>query len=428
MDCYIILWLFAIVVFPPKLVTTQEMDITVIIVSPDSINELVLPPTGSVSLIFLPGVHELSFPVTIGDRERVSVVGTLGETIIDCTTGFINLELLRISSIDIKNIAFVGCNVMITGCNNTEISQSSFLNGTNGALELIQCFNISIDQSSFRNNQDSAFGGILEISASRNFSITRSNFTDNIISSSFTSVIDAANTTGFVSCCNFTNNSVSSFGKIVNIISQSVLFITNSTFIGNEAGSFGCIIGTESVDVVTLISSVFTSNNVGSFGGIVKSDGVSTILASDFSNNRAGGFGGTISGDTDSQITIDCSIFFNNSAFSVNDVSSFSLRNTTVCAERFAIGGAGTCMVDDCEGMYCYCMFYCLLSNDVTLVCRPPDVFIAIEFAEYSVMENIRDDNFALQVCVVAVDVPFQVPLLIEVTNGTAEGRSKLTT
>lgn len=76
-------------------------------------------------------------------------------------------QLVTAQEINTPEISFIGCNLMITDSNNT--SQSTFLNSTNGALELIRCFNISIGQSSFRDNQDSAFGGVLEMSASSNY-------------------------------------------------------------------------------------------------------------------------------------------------------------------------------------------------------------------------------------------------------------------
>jgi hypothetical protein len=55
-------------------------------------------------------------------------------------------------------------------------------------------------------------------------------------------------------------------------------------------------------------------------------------------------------------------------------------------------------------------------------VCRPPEFSVATEFSEYTVNENIRSNNFALQVCAVAVDVPFRASVSIDVVSGTAEG------
>ena len=55
-------------------------------------------------------------------------------------------------------------------------------------------------------------------------------------------------------------------------------------------------------------------------------------------------------------------------------------------------------------------------------VCRPPEVVISMEFAEYSVNENIRSDNFALLFCAVATDVAFQANIAVEAINGTAQG------
>ncbi len=54
--------------------------------------------------------------------------------------------------------------------------------------------------------------------------------------------------------------------------------------------------------------------------------------------------------------------------------------------------------------------------------CIPPSVPVSIEFPEYTISEGIRRNNFALQVCAVATDIPFTVEVKLKVINGTAQG------
>lgn len=370
---------------------------------------LVLPSSGNVSIVLLSGVHSFESSLTIQNRASVSITGTPGETIVNCATQRSeNLRLSRISNILIRGITFEGCNFDVVRCNNTNIRRSSFVNGTNGALEFSNCFNISIDRSSFTSNRDSSFGGVIEISSSKKFAITRSNFTNNYVSS-FSAVIDVTSaSSGFISCCNFHNNSAGAFGGVVKTESDSVIFVTNSSFTENQVDAFGgVVIGDSGAESVTVISCVFAFNRADSFGGALKmEDGIANVLASDFSSNRAGGFGGAIVVDRSGQVDVDCTHFFNNSRthFYTGRNSILSVQNTSTCVARYALGAAGICQDHiDCE------------------VCQPPEVNVAMEFTAYSAKENIQFYNFALQVCAVATDVPFTVVVVMQVTNGTAE-------
>ena len=56
-------------------------------------------------------------------------------------------------------------------------------------------------------------------------------------------------------------------------------------------------------------------------------------------------------------------------------------------------------------------------------VCRLPQVFIKLEFTEYTVRENIGSENFALKVCAVAADMAFPVQVSFNTTNGTARSK-----
>lgn len=263
-----------------------------ITVSPSTtVSDINLPSSQSLSIVFLPGNHNLESILTIENRADLSLTGTQGVTSITCSTMHrrsSNLRINRVASITIKNINFIGCNVQVTRSNNTDITLVTFHNNTYGALEFSTCFNVSIDQSEFKNNQDSAFGGVLELSTTSGFAVSRSSFTNNSVSS-FAGVVGADNSTGYISCCNFYNNSARSFGGIIKSDRASLIYVTNSSFTRNQVSSFGGVILLDSDgDRVSVISSVFTYNNAGTFGGIINIDGIGSavVVASAFSHNK----------------------------------------------------------------------------------------------------------------------------------------------
>ena len=314
--------------------------------------ELTVPSSGSVALVLLPGVHA-GFPsrLTIQGRVNFSIAGTPEETIVSCTAQRSpNLLLRGISNIVFKDVIFEGCNIEISNSNNTKISQCTFVNGTNGALEFSNSLGICINRSTFINNHDSSFGGVLEITRSRNIAITRSNFTDSIVSS-FGAVIGIQNSTGYISCCKFRNNSMRSFSGVVKAESGSIVFVTNSSFVENRVDAFGGVNLCESGASITVISCVFDFNVVDSFAGAVKVDGcIGSVLASAFSHNRAGGFGGTIAAEGSAEIAVDCTQFSNTSANSARGGSTIEVQNSDACAERYALGEQGICLHSECEG------------------------------------------------------------------------------
>ena len=105
------------------------------------------------------------------------ILGTPEETIVTCTLrDQKNLLLRRLSNVNIKGITFVGCSFEIRESNNTKISQSVFVNGTDRILEVHDCFNVSIDQSSVQNNTG---GPLLDVERSVNVSIDQSFFQNN---------------------------------------------------------------------------------------------------------------------------------------------------------------------------------------------------------------------------------------------------------
>ena len=305
-----------------------------------TLSDFAFPSSGNILMNFLPGVHSLPAETTVRNRDMFVIMGTSKQTFIDCNAASrfrAHLQLEGITRIRIENVTFRGCNFEIRTSNNTFIYRSVFLNSEYGALEFFNSFNVSIDRSSFKNNSESSFDGVLQFERCNGIEITRCNFTNN----------DGSN---------FHNNSASSFGGVIKADNGgNFLFITNSTFTNNNVGAFGGIINIDSSgDFTVIISCVFSFNNAGSFGSDVRVDGAThaTVLASSFSHNRAGGFGGSIKTDSrNSRATVDCTQFFNNSRNFDVEPNTLSLFNSTLCAETYALGEEGTCLDnDDCEG------------------------------------------------------------------------------
>lgn len=92
---------------------------------------------------------------------------------------------------------------------------------------------------------------------------------------------------------------------------------------------------------LAVLNSVFTSNSA---SAVVRLEaGVCSIVASNFtSNSRA------IYGKYSSQITVDCTTFFNSSIS--NYIDSNTLLLVSLCAETFAVGEMGLCQENDCKG------------------------------------------------------------------------------
>ena len=352
MECF--KW-FILVTLMTQLVTAEEVTISSDCSSSPpaciTLSNYVAPRSSSnLTLSLEAGVHSLR-SLAITNVKTFTLKGENGETTIHCiqsgrhAINSINLSLRTLRSVAISGITFVGCNLDFQQCNNTKISHSNFYNGSNGALQFSNCFNVSIDDSKYENNRDSAFGGVIEFSSTTGIKITRSDFFNNSLTS-FGSVVRTSNANGVIICCNFSNNNAGSFGGIVRTQGKNLIYIINSTFTENSVSSFGGIIRLDSTDIVSVISSNFYYNIAsGGFGGIVKNDhsaGLVNILASNFSHNRAKS--GTIASDRSSQVIVNCAHFLNSSA----NPAFLRMSNSSGCTERFK---KAICGIGDCEGM-----------------------------------------------------------------------------
>ena len=351
------------ILFTTQLITAEEIILSLNCPSSSSscatLFNFVPPSSSNLILNLESGIHSLA-SLTLMNRNGFTLMGEFGSTTINCaplSQNTINLRLRAVSNVIIRGITFIGCNLEFQQCNNTDILHSTSFDGSNGAMEFDSCFNVSIDSSTFGNNQDSSFGGVIEFSRTSGIKISRSNFHNNNVSSFGSVVLFSRNSSGVIACCNFSNNYADSFGGIVQSRrGESKFKIINSTFIENEVSSFGGVIRLDSSnDVATVVSSVFKYNTASSFGGVVNLDdgGIVNILASEFSHNRAGSSGGSINSRRSGNVTVDCTHFLNNSASSdtainVGESSFLTLSNSSACQEEFEIGEKA--IIGGCRG------------------------------------------------------------------------------
>lgn len=361
--------------------------------------------------------------ITILNKDSFAIAGTQGETVIKCSGQNINLNLVIVSKVQVTGIRFEECRVNVLASNSVQVLHSDFFDGSNGAIAVTSSSNVSIDHCNFKNNQATG-PGTLAFRSTSGVEITLSNFTNNFVSA-FQSIISFQGSDGFVSCSNFFNNSVSSNGGIVRSHSagSNLVQITNSTFIANTVGPFaGVVLVDSNNDIVTIISTVLSFNTAGSSAGTVNvaGEGDITILGSEFSHNRAGAFGGgsiRVSG-SNSEIVIDCTNFVNNSlsddeGFRITSGNTLMQSNSSACRDLYAIPQTGHCEIQ----LNNYHAYYVLLFLD----CRPPGIFIGLEFPDYVIDEGSED---TLQVCVLASRLPFEVEATLAAINGTAGGMS----
>lgn len=315
-----------------------------------TLTEFLYLHSSSLNIVLLPGVHTLGSH-TAENGAHFLMTGTPGKTIVNCTRYRYNLYLNRIStSITINGITFQGCSFYIRNSGNTYISRSVFSNNSlYGSLRFADSYNISVDQSSFRNNHPSySSDSVLQITRSENVAITHTNFTTNGDSRfrccSSRAVLSLNSiSSGYTSCCNFHNNTVNSYsGGVLRISSslESQFFVTNSSFTENSALSSSSII--RSTSSVTIVRSTFFSNTAGSYGIVQISGGVGTIIASNFVNN----VGSLTSRLYASQMFFDCTGFLHNSA--PVQTALLSIHNSVACATRYKVD---TCQSNSsCKG------------------------------------------------------------------------------
>ena len=178
-----------------------------------TINELLFPAEGDISLVFSPGTHRLEGALAIQDRPRpnkISLVGTLEETTIECipsSSSYI-LTVEEVNSLSIANITFSGCTTVELQSDRINITRSKFTNTAQGSLVISNSSAVHIDQATFNNNsRRSSYETVLEVTNSEDIKITRSIFTGNVVAA-YSSIVLINNVTGSVSSSTFHNNSV----------------------------------------------------------------------------------------------------------------------------------------------------------------------------------------------------------------------------
>ena len=283
------------------------------------------PSSGELSLVLLPGTHNLS-SLSISGAKSISLIGTAGETNVECSAhqDKYHLQITGASDITIQNICFIGCKLEIERSNNTEITQSEFTDSRYGALEFSTCFNVTINNCTFEDNRvSSSFDGVIKFSNSRDIEVTRSNFNNNTASTHSSIVhFDLSSRDIELTKSNFINNAVSSNSRIVCFIGCSGdIKVTKSNFTNNIASSHSRIVYFDySSGDIELTKSNFTNNTVSSHSAIVCFEGsIGFLSCSIFHNNSVGSHSDGIKVSGGSNI-----IYITNSTFTENSVSSFS--------------------------------------------------------------------------------------------------------
>ena len=199
-----------------------------------TINDLVFPAEGDINLVFSPGTHSLEGALVI--HSNVSMIGTSGETTIECPTGSSNdMVVDQVDSVNIANITFSGCKLGLTS-NNVHIVRSDFLNAIFGTLVISSSSNVKIDHVTVSNNtflQDTS-STIVQVSDSKNIEITSSVFTENVVSTRSSQILEISTSSNVkIDQVTFSNNSITAdlYGKLMSLTSCRDVEFTSSSFI-----------------------------------------------------------------------------------------------------------------------------------------------------------------------------------------------------
>ncbi len=329
------------------------------------------PPSANLTLVFSPGVHRMSSSTLslLGHKfVELKPESTGNKTIILCTSTPLlfgsptyNLAITYAAEVKISNLMFSGCNVQLSRVNKTVIQNTEFFNGSNGAIDFWNSYDIMIDESTFKNNRHSSYRGavisisdgslatiqnsivtnhccsiLLQLSSVAGIKITGSNFTNNSVTSqvigmtscssvtidkssfnkntasSRDGIIMFSSTKGFkITRTNFTNNYVLSLSGII-MLSNSFGYIGCSNIYNNSVGSHSAVMRIQHASSVSLYNSTFDSNRAQSHGGIVISDSGSSVSVynSKFDHNSVASYSGIVDISGDALII---SSVFNNS-------------------------------------------------------------------------------------------------------------------
>ena len=305
-----------------------------------SISEYAAQPPGyfssNVTLIFLPGEHNLYHNFSFNNLRDISFTISEPEVTISCLH-FVKIEILNTTSIAISNILFTGCsgnaimmadvftleNLSVKGVAD-EVSQTTFF--------IKDVLTVHVSNCSFVFNEDREISlyeisrcGVLAISNS-SIEISNSEFKHN---SALQEIHDSI---GGVFCA-----------------CDSHISITSCTFTGYHSG----IIYAEDSDIV-ISKSNFLHNKGYRVGFLyAKNCKIIEILSSSFLNNYVNGKIAYIESST---VTIrDCSFKENNSS---EDGGVMSIKNTTLSAHsttfeyNSAINAGGVIQISQCEAIF----------------------------------------------------------------------------
>ena len=305
-------------------------------------------------LEFLVGNHILDSDFSISNITflRLSTNSSNISTI-TCSRKALNMRFADIAEIEIQNLNFVDCGIMLQSVRQFVLEDSSF-HATNGygssALQLNQIYVATITSSSFTFNShdikvgtiiDSGFqssrgGGALAISES-NLEIFQSQFIGNTAGLGGAILVER-NSNVAINDSLFDNNSAGScdgfncYGGALHIDSGSTVTACNNTFFNNTSEFGGGAIAVFQSTYVD-IQNVFHHNRAYYYrrGGIVY-EFISGIV-SHCSSNGIGGNGAAIFAQNNSQITLVNSLFSENFAENNGGVIS-SFFNCTVMAHN----------------------------------------------------------------------------------------------
>ena len=291
-----------------------------------TLSDVSSPSSGDLNLVLLPGTHNLR-SLSISRAESISLIGTAGETNVECSArrSRYNLQITGAADITIQKICFIGCKLEIERSNNTEITQSEFTDSRYGALEFSTCFNVTINNCTFENNHGSSFNEIIKSINSRDIEVTGSNFTNNT-ASSHSRIVYFDRSSGEVTRSNFINNTVSSHSGIV-YFDRSIrnIKVTKSNFTNNTVFSHSSIVYFDRSRDIELTKSNFTNNTVSSHSSIVYFDRSRDIelTKSNFTNNTVSSHSSIVHFDRSRDIELTKSNFTNNRVSSHSAIVCF---------------------------------------------------------------------------------------------------------
>ena len=200
----------------------------------------------------------------------------------------------------------------------------------NGIIRVRRQSTISIFGTHFEMNT-AAIGGILNIE-NCNVSVESSSFDQNNVREIGGAVHAFSNGSLSIAHSNFTNNLAENDGSVINLLSGSEATVVSCHFIGNGAVSNGGIVGIKESCII-IVDSIFLLSTAGSTGGIVHAiSSAVEINNSTFINNSAHGNGGTIDAREGASVIIMSSILFvQNTAGVSGGVVYLDNSNVIVC-------------------------------------------------------------------------------------------------